>query len=417
MTEDTAAKSAQFRLARWLYWVAFVLAVIVAIVLGFTSKGWLPAIGAASVMLVYLVVSLGWTPEAAKHDDFADGFYYLGFLLTLVALVSTLVRIDPEAPDLLTVVLSQFGLALTTTILGLGVRTALRMFAAEPDEPIEVIERAQAELKTAVEALRIVLQAASTDMETTLGAVSDRVGASAESVAVRLDSVAQKVAGVESAFEPLGRELARAAKTAGAFSSQLDLADGKILALSGQVQTLGQSVQNLKEPLETSRKEISSMGQAAHGTAEASQKLQAMLKTIMEGEGDIQRFAAGLNQLAHLGEGVSDFAAAMAKGRTHLLALAEAVGDVEMGLRPLKRLPEILDMETLRTFSSTLQQQVATLQRSVQQWEQGLEDLTRLGQEIGARQRAASSALLSVHDELAAGVAFLKKSVEESRSA
>ena len=160
------------------------------------------------------------------------------------------------------------------------------------------------------------------------------------------------------------------------------------------------------------------MGQAAHGTAEASQKLQAMLNAIMEGQGDIQRFADGLNQqLAHLGEGVGDFAAAMAKGKTHLIALAEAVGDVEKGLGPLRHLPEVLDIETLRAFSSTLQEQVATLQRSVQHWERGLEDLTRLGQQLGVRQRAAASALLSVNDELAASVAFLKNSVEESGSA
>ena len=137
----------------------------------------------------------------------------------------------------------------------------------------------------------------------------------------------------------------------------------------------------------------------------------------MEGEDDIEKFSAGLTKLARLGDGFSGLAGAMAKGKTHLVSLSKAIQDVEKGLDPLKTLPEILDVETLRTLSTTLQEQVVTLQESVRQWEQGLENLTLLGNQIRARQKSASSALLLVHNELAAGVSFLRSSVEESGSA
>ena len=129
--------------AKTLYWVTFAIAVLATVGMTIlTSPGSaevngdskllsvLPAAVAVGIMLLYLLVSRMWTREATRHPDFADGFYYMGFLLTMVALVSTLMVIgDRSDADLQQFVLRQFGLALTTTIAGLLGRNTIRMFA------------------------------------------------------------------------------------------------------------------------------------------------------------------------------------------------------------------------------------------------------------------------------------------------
>jgi len=84
-------------------------------------------VGPILVMLVYIFFGLNDFVEGTDSESFADSIYYLGFVLTLVSLSAALVYLRNENPELGPLV-SKFGLALLTTIIGLSVRVALVNF-------------------------------------------------------------------------------------------------------------------------------------------------------------------------------------------------------------------------------------------------------------------------------------------------
>src|SRR3977135_1042400 len=71
-----------------------------------------------------------WSQHTTKnYERYADSFYYLGFMLTLAALLVALLSSDPEQLNLKDVV-NRFGLGLITTLVGLSGRIALLEFAS-----------------------------------------------------------------------------------------------------------------------------------------------------------------------------------------------------------------------------------------------------------------------------------------------
>ncbi|MFP6834464.1 MAG: hypothetical protein VB914_06220 [Porticoccaceae bacterium] len=70
---------------------------------------------------------------------FADSFYYLGFLFTFIALISTMIGLSASdfRPEL---IVGQIGPALATTVLGMAVRIYVTQFDAITSEPdVEVL--------------------------------------------------------------------------------------------------------------------------------------------------------------------------------------------------------------------------------------------------------------------------------------
>ena len=100
------------------------------------------SVGAVLPILCMLAYSsLGFIEK--KNDtlieQFADSIYYLGFLLTLVALIVSLVDLS-EAEYSLNGVGSRFGIALATTVLGLFLRIILTNFRESFSDKKAVLE-------------------------------------------------------------------------------------------------------------------------------------------------------------------------------------------------------------------------------------------------------------------------------------
>lgn len=110
----------------------------------------------------------------SQVEQFADSFYYLGFLFTLGALAVSLipwafdsVAITPES------VISKLGIALLTTIIGLGGRVYLTQFLASEEEAIADIQKKlrdgsralAAELDLIVENFRDIRKKGSAELE------------------------------------------------------------------------------------------------------------------------------------------------------------------------------------------------------------------------------------------------------------
>ena len=92
-----------------------------------------------AVMGLYWGFASSRTHTTSARAVFADSFYYLGFLFTFIALISTMIGISsndfrPEA------IVGQIGPALTTTVIGMAVRIYITQFDAITSEPeVEVL--------------------------------------------------------------------------------------------------------------------------------------------------------------------------------------------------------------------------------------------------------------------------------------
>ena len=119
---------------------------LVVLRLGFEAN----VILATLVPLATLVVYAGivWSrPNRVREDRAADNLYYLGFLFTVVSLGIALYRYGNDAQGVNQIV-SDLGIGLTTTIVGLFFRI---LFSQLRLDPMEIEEQARAELSASIE--------------------------------------------------------------------------------------------------------------------------------------------------------------------------------------------------------------------------------------------------------------------------
>ena len=90
-------------------------------------------------MLAYSFVGFIEENNEAVLEQFADSIYYLGFLLTLVALIVSLI-VFSEADYSLKGVGSRFGIALITTVIGLFLRILLTNFRSSFSDKKTIVE-------------------------------------------------------------------------------------------------------------------------------------------------------------------------------------------------------------------------------------------------------------------------------------
>jgi len=95
------------------------------------------------VMFAYIYLGQKCDETSYVLAQFSDSIYYMGFLFTLTALVASLLTFSDKTIDINSLV-SNFGLALTTTIVGLGARIYFSNFSIEESG---IKERVKNELK------------------------------------------------------------------------------------------------------------------------------------------------------------------------------------------------------------------------------------------------------------------------------
>ena len=124
---------------------------------------WAPALWSVAVIAAYAAIAWALRRDGARsqsrHDPEAagDNCYYLGFVFTLVSLAVTLYRLAPPGAnaqltsEAIPQVISGFGIALASTIVGIALRVLHLRMAADPG----VLSRdAQGDLEIAVAGFR-----------------------------------------------------------------------------------------------------------------------------------------------------------------------------------------------------------------------------------------------------------------------
>jgi DNA repair exonuclease SbcCD ATPase subunit len=114
-----------------------------------------------SLMILYAVYIKVFKRFALREDVAGDNLYYLGFLYTLTSLAYALYLFAAEKEGGTAAIISNFGIALATTILGLALRV---VFYQMRTDPMEVERSARLELSEAASRLKTELYDVVADM-------------------------------------------------------------------------------------------------------------------------------------------------------------------------------------------------------------------------------------------------------------
>jgi hypothetical protein len=103
-----------------------------------------------AILLAYAYVLFRWRKLTLRDDQSGDNLYYLGFLYTLTSIAVSLYQFS-VAEAVQENIITNFGIAIATTIVGLALRV---MFNQMRQDPAEVERVARAELAEAARRLR-----------------------------------------------------------------------------------------------------------------------------------------------------------------------------------------------------------------------------------------------------------------------
>ncbi len=130
------------------------------------------------ILIAYTVTAYFFRRLRLRYDQIGDNCYYLGFLFTLTALSIALYDFRGLQVQIGTIV-SNFGVALASTILGVILRV---IFSQMREDPIEVEEQSRYELAQASAMLKDELFASVRDMNNFRGVMQQSIAESFEEV-------------------------------------------------------------------------------------------------------------------------------------------------------------------------------------------------------------------------------------------
>ena len=294
---------------RWIFFGFFVVGVVFILVLK-TAVGSQVVATLVPCLFMFWYAGLQWDSRARepKPDANGDNLYYLGFLYTLTSLGHALYRFSTEQEDT-EVIVTNFGIAISTTILGM----ALRILLGRPgfDDPPAVEASARRDLASAARRLRAELEYAAADFGGFRSEARRDFKDFRERLAQDADSthavVAKTIDGLERAIENFEqgtrkavetivdrtRELERSAAALGAFEHAVDRLDTRttaaVEAIGGQSTALATGAAKIGESLKAQAERIGTLdlpktfGDALQPASTELRAAAAEFRTLVDG--------------------------------------------------------------------------------------------------------------------------------------
>ena len=138
-----------------IFFITYIIGAVIIFLnpnfLGEFTSAFLLTVLMVSYLISILIVKKK-TNTFIRDEQMGDSFYYLGFLFTLTALVFSLFSLGTDGIDNL---LKKFGVAITTTLIGLIGRIIMSQFRESLDE---IKEKAESQITTAARKLNVQLE-------------------------------------------------------------------------------------------------------------------------------------------------------------------------------------------------------------------------------------------------------------------
>lgn len=390
---------------RWLYFAAFLAAAIGSFVLSLLGFSWAPAAWAAVCMLGYLAIAHYREPQEVRSAEFADNFYYFGFLLTLVSLFGVLVQLGLNEAHLgdalLRTVLSQFGLALVTTIIGLVVRTVILMRSRNVDD---LEARAEAHLSGAFD-----------DFVHSLNRLTAEADAFSQSFGEHLRSI---MSGVERSVGEFGTIVSTTA-------AQLEPMHTEIRAASDSIsQSAGGVAQATNELTDEIRQSAGVVRDSFNGfSSAANNALDELVQSTLNARDSLQAATSGAQQpIAEIRSHMADFGRELTEVSAAFTRLPNEIGGVvtissgiiESLLADVSALRDaVAKVQTaVLGVADSLQGENNAVQRSVASLVEQIHALERVHARLAEEAEGSSKAIVAVRKELAWGVDRLVETLQ-----
>lgn len=292
---------------------------------------WVAVTACVLIMIGYGVCAFHVSGLKVRADQAADNLYYLGLLYTLTSLGVALIRFT--GTELATeAILSNFGIAIFTTIAGLAGRVLVGQFREDPEDAEEEarlalsqtvrrmrqeLDLSVAELKSFADAMRQVvgeftqrantstveaLEQAVGQFERSAGAMGEKFEASAEQFSTRVNSfdssLERVVSAVEGLMDRIGAVKADADVIERGLRPALETVERTVAAFAasvGQEQAKFESAAGALERFSEAATGLTEAGSAAASTAQ-----------------DLRTAGAALSDVARLVEQLNDASSAAA---------------------------------------------------------------------------------------------------------
>jgi len=378
-----------------------------------------PTVSVLLIMLGYWGFAQGKTPELISNKDFADSFYYIGFIFTLAALIVTLLFMEDEPNT--EFIVSQFGVALVTTLVGLVGKLYLSLYLKDaPDRMEDLIDQAEMAL-SAVEdqsnRYRNVIEQATTNTRTALTTATETLRDTIENLATPMtqpfNDIANEFNNIQSrlrqSYESLEVEIA-------GLGVQLTTSVDSLANALRESQRESESIGELFPEVRTNLEELTEAFQSVTSEINTSKTafgtlMQESTSTLNASAEVVARSAEGLDQvitemLAQTAEGreaISEGVATSTESiRQYTTELREAAGALtEMAHGPWREAAEVMVADSER-FSEAVQQ--ASTQ---------MDGLTSSTARITQGEEQTAEALVKVKNELTQAVRAFREEIED----
>ena len=362
-------------------------------------------------MALYVAVGLALGHGREHTTYFPDTVYYLGFLFTLIALLGALLMLARQGEGArVQTVLTHFGIALITTIVGLTVRMWLTSAYAAPEESLL---RAQRELEEATGKFRSTINRLSTDLTGQLLSIPKSV----ESLNRSLDKAARDAServssSIQQATDRADTELAESARSGTRILQQ------QLEGLSQDLHATGEQLrERLESSFETVRASIDSirlpedyltsrLEPAANALARSSRRIDKALETI---EG----------RLSDLGEKLGNATEALAESAAAASRINESLSRIIAGTEQAAETGEIVKRlnEQAAQLGDIITGMEGAGERLVKALHRTAGQVRLFGKETREQTDSIASLLASIEDAAQQGTAAVSRIHRETISA
>ena len=263
-----------------------------------------------------------------RADRAGDSCYYLGFLFTLVSLGVSLFhfRLDEGQIEIL---ITNFGIALGTTIVGMALRV---VFAQFRDDPVEIEREVRAELGEAVSRFRAELDNAVSELGSYRRATQQAfTEAIADLFEQHRDGLARHVAAVEDSFVGAAERFAEGAVKLAERTQSINQQTGRLAkrleALVARIDAVEVAPDAMTRRIEPFAAVLERLGQTLENQGKAEERRALRLEVLMDRTSrSMERVVAGAEAMAGL-------APALQAVEERLAAGGRGLGDLEGRIR------------------------------------------------------------------------------------
>jgi hypothetical protein len=322
------------------------------------------------VMIVYAFFIFSSKRSRFHADTIGDNFYYLGFLFTLASLSYALYSFSKHDGDVYEII-SNFGIALTTTIFGLALRI---VFCQLKQDPVETEQEARIELSEAAlrlkneldnsvnqmisfqentqQAITIVMGELVDRFKNHLLTISDTIGNTAQNVVNNMDLVSNS-------FTTHTEKLN---KTAGGIVNEMETLIHRIHAvevpknmiekkLEPVFAVINQAMESFKNRAKEDQKQLKRFSQIVETVCAATQQLDGRINVAAD---QIQSIDFVINRIKAMGDGLNDI---RNETRAAANSIADSSNQYNALLTRMRASAEINAREATQTFIRTLERQ------------------------------------------------------------